>query len=141
LWYLFDPANGSTTSFFFGVPGDIPIMGDWDCDGVATPGMYRQSSGYVYLRNSNSQGVADLRYFFGDPGDIPVVGDFNGDGCDTVSIYRTSQQRFYITNELGSEERGFVAEFSFVFGNPGDKRFVGDFHGDGVSDVGLHRES
>jgi hypothetical protein len=28
-----------------------------------------------------------------------------------------------------------------VFGNPGDKPFVGDFDGDGVETVGLHRES
>jgi hypothetical protein len=28
-----------------------------------------------------------------------------------------------------------------VFGNPGDKPFVGDFDGDGIDTVGLHRES
>jgi hypothetical protein len=28
-----------------------------------------------------------------------------------------------------------------VFGNPGDNPFVGDFDGDGVETVGLHRES
>jgi hypothetical protein len=33
------------------------------------------------------------------------------------------------------------AEYTFSFGNPGDKPFVGDFDGDGVDTVGLHRES
>jgi hypothetical protein len=33
------------------------------------------------------------------------------------------------------------ADFSYVFGNPGDKPFVGDFDGDGDETVGLHRES
>jgi hypothetical protein len=28
-----------------------------------------------------------------------------------------------------------------VFGNPGDKPFTGDFNGNGVTTVGLHRES
>jgi hypothetical protein len=117
-------------------------MGDWDCDGDETPGLYRQSDGYVYLRNSNTQGNADIRFFFGDPDDVPLAGDFNGDGCDTVSIYRPSQQRFYIINELGENDGGLgAADFDFLFGNTGDKPVVGDWDGDGVDEVGLHRES
>ncbi|HLE38189.1 MAG TPA: HYR domain-containing protein, partial [Acidimicrobiia bacterium] len=69
LWYLRNSV-GVVSSFYFGNPGDYPIVGDWDCDGDDTPGMYRQSDGYVYLRNSNTQGVADIRFFFGNPGDI-----------------------------------------------------------------------
>jgi hypothetical protein len=130
------------TSFFFGNPGDVPFSGDWDGDGVETPGLYRRSDGYVYLRNSNTEGVADISFFFGNPGDIPVAGDFNGNGCDTVSIYRPSEQRFYVINTLGSNDGGLgAAEYSFLFGNPGDKPFVGDFNGDGIDTVGLHRES
>ncbi|MFQ5523988.1 MAG: M15 family metallopeptidase [Acidimicrobiia bacterium] len=130
------------TNFYYGNPGDVPFMGDWDCDGVDTPGLYRQSDGYVYLRNSNTQGVADIRFYFGNPGDIPLAGDFDGDGCDTVSIYRPSEGRFYIINKLGSGDNGLgAAEFSFLFGDLGDKPFVGDFDGDGLDEVGLHRES
>ena len=87
-WYLRDPVSGETTAFFYGNPGDAPMMGDWDCDGVDTPGLYRRSDGYVYLRNSNTQGIADVRFFFGNPGDVPLAGDFDGDGCDTVSGQR-----------------------------------------------------
>jgi endonuclease/exonuclease/phosphatase family metal-dependent hydrolase len=141
-WHLYDGAGIETTSFYYGNPGDYPIMGDWDGDGVDTPGLYRQSNGYVYLRNSNSQGNADINFFFGNPGDVPIAGDFNGDGFDTVSIYRPSQARFYIINTLGSNNAGLgPAEFDYVFGNPGDKPFVGDFDRDGIETVGLHRES
>jgi hypothetical protein len=148
---LIDPANGewhmmasdgNVTSFFFGNPGDYPFVGDWDGDGIETPGLYRQADGYVYLRNSNTQGNADIKFFFGNPGDIPIAGDFNGDGFGTVSIYRPVNQTFYIINKLGSNDGGLgAADFSYVFGNPGDKPFVGDFDGDGVETVGLHRES
>lgn len=141
-WYLYDDAGNLTTSFFYGNPGDFPFMGDWDGDGVETPGMYRQADGYVYLRNSNTVGVADIRFFFGNPGDVPIAGDFNHDGFDTVSIYRPSNQTFYIINELGENDGGLgAADVDYVFGNPGDKPFVGDFDGDGVETVGLHRES
>jgi hypothetical protein len=130
------------TSFYFGNPGDVAFAGDWDCDGVDTPGLYRRSDGFVYLRNSNTQGNADIRFYFGDPGDLPVAGDFDADGCDTVSIYRPSESRVYVIDELGSDDAGLgAASFSFVFGNPGDKPFVGDFDGDGADTLGLHRES
>ena len=142
LWFLRDAATGATTSFYYGVPGDVPFMGDWDCNDVDTPGLYRQSDGFVYLRNSNTQGIADVRYFFGNPGDIPLAGDFNGDGCDTVSIYRPSEGRVYVINELGSADGGLgAAEIAYYFGAPGDKPFAGDFDGDGIDTVGLHRES
>jgi hypothetical protein len=140
VWHL--RVLGAIDSFYFGNPGDVPFMGDWDCDGTDTPGLYRQSDGHVYLRNSNTQGVADSSFFFGNPGDVPVAGDFNGDGCDTVSIYRPSQQRFYIINRLGTAGGGLGdADYSFVFGNPGDSPFVGDFNGDGQDTIGLHRRS
>jgi Tol biopolymer transport system component len=140
-WHLRYP-DGDVESFYYGNPGDVPFMGDWDCDGVDTPGLYRQSDGYVYLRNANTQGIADIRFFFGNPGDVPIAGDFNGDGCDTVSVYRPANQTFYIINQLGENDGGLgAAEIDYVFGDPGDKPFVGDFNGDGIGTVGLHRES
>ena len=140
-WHLSDE-GGDVATFFFGNPNDIPFMGDWDCDGVDTPGLYRQSDGFVYLRNSNTMGIADITFFFGNPGDVPVGGDFNNDGCDTVSLYRPSEGRFYVINELGEDGGGLgAAETSYYFGNPGDKPFSGDFDGDGIDTFGLHRES
>ena len=138
------PAAGhiASSAFFYGNPGDVPFVGDWDCDGVKTPGQYRQSDGFVYLRDSNDAGNADITFFFGNPGDVPIAGDFDGDGCDTVSIYRPSNQTFYIINELGEDGGGLgAADDSFVFGDPGDEPFVGDFNGDGNDQVGLHRDT
>ena len=128
--------------FYYGNPGDYPFMGDWNGDGVDTPGLYRQSDGYVYLRNSNTQGIANIKFFFGDPGDIPIAGDFNGDGYDTVSIYRPSNQRFYIINDLGSGDQGLgSADFSYTFGAPGDVPLAGDFNDDGRDTVGIFRSA
>ncbi len=141
IWRLYEGGQ-QVTQFYFGNPGDYPFMGDWDCDGIDTPGLYRQSDGYVYLRNSNTQGEANISFFFGNPGDVPIAGDFNANGCDTVSIYRPGEARFYIINALGTNDGGLGAsEFSFLFGNQGDKPFVGDFNGNGQDTIGLHRES
>ncbi|MGZ5383755.1 MAG: L,D-transpeptidase [Acidimicrobiia bacterium] len=140
LWYLRDPSDGATTSFYYGNPGDAPFMGDWDCDGVDTPGLYRRSDGYVYLRNTNTQGIADHSFYFGNPGDLPVVGDFNGDGCDTVSLHRPSEQRFYLIDRLGDGEQGLgAADRSIMFGIPGDRPLAADFDGNGRDDIAVQR--
>ncbi len=140
--WVYRSLDGTLSSIYYGVPGDVAFMGDWNCDGVDTPGLYRRSDGYVYLRNSNTQGVADVSYFFGVPGDMPLAGDFNGDGCDTVSIYRPSEARFYIINKLGSADGGLgAADYSFLYGVGGDVAFVGDWNGDGIDTPGLRRSS
>lgn len=129
--------GGNYHEFFYGAPGDIPLMGDWDCDGVDTPGMFRPATGFAYLSNVNDTQVAELEYYFGVSGDIPLAGDWDGDGCDTLSIYRPSEGQFYVTNTLETAP----AEYSYFFGMPGDEPFTGDFDGDGIDELGLHRPS
>ncbi len=123
--------------FFFGDPGDIPFLGDWNGDGVRTPGLYRQSNGFAYVRDTNDFGVADREWFMGNPGDIPLVGDWDGDGIDSFGVYRPSEGKVYLRNE---QTTGF-AEVEYFFGNPGDTPFSGDFDGDGIDTVGLYRET
>jgi hypothetical protein len=140
-WSELAPGAG-ISRFYYGHPGDYPFSGDWDCDGEDTLGLYRRSDGYVYLRNSNTEGIADVTFFFGNPGDLPLAGDFDNDGCDSVSIYRPSEQKIYVINRLGENDGGLgAAEYEYLFGNAGDKPFTGDFDGDGTDTVGLHRES
>ncbi|MGH8872169.1 MAG: L,D-transpeptidase family protein [Acidimicrobiia bacterium] len=143
-FYLWDQINHQhlVNAFYYGNPRDVAFAGDWDGDGVATLGLYRRSDGFVYLRNSNTEGVADISFYFGNPGDLPLAGDFDGDGKDTLAIYRPSEEKVYVMNELGQNGGGLgAAEYSYFFGNPSDVPFVGDFDGDGIDTVGLHRPS
>ncbi|MGH8952137.1 MAG: PQQ-dependent sugar dehydrogenase [Acidimicrobiia bacterium] len=140
-WTLRDQ-NTNTKTIVYGNPQDVPFSGDWNCDGVDTPGLYRQSDGFAYLRNSNTTGVADITFLFGNPGDLPLIGDFDGDGCDTLSIYRPSEARIYVINELGTDGGGLgAADFFYDFGNPGDIPVAGDWNGDGTDTAGLRRPS
>jgi hypothetical protein len=129
--------DARTTRYTFGHPGDVPLMGDWDCDGDETPGVYRLSSGGVFLRNSHSGGNADVSFLFGNPGDRAISGDFDGDGCDTVSVYRSHRATAFVRNLIASGD----ADMFFLFGNRGDRSFVGDFNGNGTDTIGLHRNS
>ncbi len=137
-WHLREP-DGGVRTFFFGDPGDTPLLGDWNCDGVDTPGMFRPGSGLVYLTNSNpaegSAPLADVSYFVGGAGDRPIAGDFNGDGCDTVAIYRFG--KVFIRNSLTTGPAHWV----YFFGRNSDEPFAGDFDGDGVDTIGVFRTS
>ncbi len=119
--------------FYFGNPGDSPMLCDWDGDGEDTVGLYRRHSGFLYLRNTNTQGVAEKEIFFGIPEDAPVCGDWNGDGVDTVGVFRPSQSRFYLRN---SNTQGF-ADLSFTVSDATGVPVAGDFDGDGTDTVGL----
>ncbi|MGI9648495.1 MAG: hypothetical protein ACR2OI_08255, partial [Acidimicrobiia bacterium] len=128
-------AAGATWDY--GVAGDRPIWGDWDCDGVETPGMFRPANGFFYLSNSRATAVADEEFFFGIGGDLPVAGDWNNDGCDTVGVYRPSVGKVFLSNSLTTA----TADVEYYFGRSGDLPFAGDFDGNGVDDVALHRPS
>ncbi len=140
-WHGID-ANGEPFSFYFGNPGDMPLLGDWNGDGTETPGLYRQTDGFFYGRNSNVTGLAEVSFYVGDPGDVPLVGDFDGDGLDTVSVYRPAEGRVFIMNTMGADGGAIgTPDSTYFFGDPGDKPFVGDFDGDGMDTIGLHREA
>ncbi len=52
---------GAADYFYtYGIPGDLPLAGDWNDDGVDSPGAFR--AGTFYLRNDNSSGSADIVY-------------------------------------------------------------------------------
>ncbi len=136
---IFDPATGlwavpaNSASFYYGVPGDIPLLGDWDCDGIDTVGMFRPSNGFAYLRNSNAFGVAESSFFLGIGGDIPLAGDWNDDGCDTLAVFRDGL--ILVRNSLTT---GFADEV-FYYGLGSDTPIAGDWDGNGTTDIGAYR--
>jgi hypothetical protein len=50
------------------------FTGDWDADGDDTLGLYRPGNGTIYLRNTNTTGIADTAYAMGHSGHRPVAG-------------------------------------------------------------------
>ena len=142
---VFRPSNGllylknsNDTGFAdialnYGLPGDYPVVGDWDGNGTVTIGIYR--NGTFYLRNENTIGFATIVFPFGQPGDQPIAGDWNNDGVDTVGVIRPSLSQFLLRN---SNSEG-PAEMSFILGNPGDVGIAGDWNGDGFDSTGVFR--
>jgi M6 family metalloprotease-like protein len=144
---VFRPSNGllylknSNTSGFadaalnYGLPGDYPIVGDWDGNGTVTIGIYREGS--FYLKNSNTLGDAEIVLPFGQSGDQPIAGDWDGDGVDTIGVYRPSTGQFLLRNDNSEGP----ADKSFYLGNVGDVGIAGDWDGDGLDTTGVFRPS
>ena len=144
---VFRPSNGllylknkNDTGFAdaalnYGLPGDYPVVGDWDGNGTVTIGIYRD--GYFYLKNANTLGFAEVVFPFGQPGDQPIAGDWNGDGVDTIGVFHPSNGHFLLRN---SNTEG-PSEMDFFLGNPGDVGIAGDWDGDGKDTTGVFRPS
>jgi hypothetical protein len=72
--------------------------------------LHRESTGLVYYRNWNSEGVADAIFVFGDPGDRLVANDWNRDGVDSPAVFRPwkSTAFFRFTNTQGPADAQFM---------------------------------
>lgn len=131
----------TTITLNFGQFGDLPVVGDWNGDGIDTVGVYRiiNGSGNWLLSNSpNVSGttpVVDVPVFaFGLPGQLPVVGDWNGDGFDTVGVFQGLGQ-FAITNQLLNFDPNEA--FFFIVQGADGLPVSGDWNDDGVDTVGI----
>ena len=139
VWYLKDALTSGVaeTAFAYGSSSDdFRFMGDWDNDGVKTPGIRRGN--VRHLRNSNSTGFADFVFKYGLTTDYPIVGDWDGDGDDTPGVVRfgfgdpqlCSGDRHMVWYLRNSNTAGFADEV-VKFGCAATQPVVGDWDGDG----------
>ncbi len=120
-------------AFAFGKVDDVVIIGDWDGDGISTPGIQRGN--LFYLRNRNSGGKANIVFAYGRTGDVPVVGDWDGDGVDTIGVRRGNV--FYLRNKNTTGD----ADIVLGYGKATDTPVVGDWDGNGTDTFGVRRDN
>jgi len=135
-------AGAPTTSFCYGGPGDVPVVGDWNGDGYSKIGVFRKanatynyctpgaaewilSSSHINTSLSTNNVVSNMGTIcYGGAGDIPITGDWNNDGFDSIGVFRTPNTAYnsgpfdlwlahYITPGKGTD-------FQFYFGWEGD---------------------
>ncbi len=141
-WFLrnANSAGSASLTFAYGPSGQnwTPLAGDWNGDGVDTPGLYDPATGTFYLRNANAPGNADLVFTFGAGGgaNVPIVGDWDGNGTDTIGLYTPATGAIFLKNANSSGNADVV--FSFGAGGGGFVPLAGDWDGDGRDTVGLY---
>ncbi|MGM0617836.1 MAG: N-acetylmuramoyl-L-alanine amidase [Actinomycetota bacterium] len=133
LYQRLDTLRGQVATAGMPATGGTPVVGDWDGDGVDTPGIY--AKGTFYLRNSNTAGYPEFVVPFGAEGDRPIVGDWNGNGVTGIGVVRGGTWMLRDTITPGPPNR------EFVFGRvlSGDRPIVGDWNKDGTDGIGIVR--
>ena len=133
--HRYDQAGRLTT---VGVPGalaTIPVMGDWNGDGIDTPGAWNPQTYAFTARDDFGQGPPTYFATIGTTNDVPLSGDWNGDGIDTIGVHRPGSSTFYLRNTFSTGPSDIVHHF----GTAGDRPLVGDWDGDGDDTIGVHR--
>ncbi len=114
---------------------DEAFCGDWDGDGIDTPGSRRGNT--VYLAGSNRDGGAPVTSFtFGRADDRRLlVGDWDGNGTDTIAIHRGSSTFLFAS----SNTTGGGQVSSLLYGRKYDYALAGNFDGSGVDTLAVSR--
>ena len=117
----------SDTSVNWGLPNDVPVLGDWNGNGTTKIGIFRPTSG-IWSLDSNGNyiwEVSDKSSSWGLANDQPVIGDWNGDGKDDIGIFRPSNGIWSLDSNGNFAWEG--SDMSLFWGLPNDKTGVGKY--------------
>lgn len=119
-----DPPFVVESTVTFGLPGDVPLCGDWDGNGTDTVGVLRGRQ--LLLRNANSAGNPDLTLTLQRDYTWVHVGDWDGDGKDGFlgRRYTADGSTFDVINSYSGQI--LVVSHSFHMGDWADRVFTVD---------------
>jgi hypothetical protein len=134
-WYWVRSSDGGLGSFTFGAPTDIPVAGDYSGDGRAELAVYRPSIGVWYIFNMVNGDMTAVGWG-GAASDVPVVGDFDNDCKTDIAVRRTTN-----VGGIAGATEWFILQSgggttSIRWGTDQMQTAVGDYNGDGRSDIG-----
>jgi len=131
IWYItFSPTNGSTgavnqTCGFGGLAGDVPLVGDFNHDGIDDLVIYRSGIWYIHFMPScGMPSSADMTLAFGGvSGDMPLVADWDRDGIADLIIFR-SPGYWYVS----TRRDGYAQVYAFGAPSAGDSPLAARFN-------------
>ena len=110
----------------FGASSDQPVVGDWDGNGKANPGV--RNPGTRTFRLKAGKVVTEVK--FGGRSDLAIVGDWDGDGVWEVGTRRATSNLFRLRAADGTVTK-------VRLGDTDDLPVTGDWDGDGDTDLGV----
>jgi len=129
VWTAVPRSRPTTTVMTMPPGGGMPLLADWNGDGVATPGRYENGSWFV-TNAAVDTAQWEGRATWGQAGDLPVVGQLDNDGKADLGVFRAGTWLWQLSNGTQATDQ---------FGQAGDLPVVGDWNGDGVDDIGVVR--
>jgi hypothetical protein len=89
-WIIANTDGTVMQKIVFGVPGAIPVTGDWNGSGKAQVGVFLAGQWFLDLNGDGVWDEGDLWARLGTLGDQPVTGDWDGDGKTDIGIFGPS---------------------------------------------------
>jgi hypothetical protein len=154
-WYLdqnnngvWDGIAGGDIAFQFGLPGDIPVVGDWTGTGISKVGVMRcpavgQPGVCTWILDAQNTRQPNSASFvidsYGLPGDLPAVGNWAASGgshpTDQIGVFRNG---LWIVNSSAS---GFwsPSDTQYSYGLPGDVPVTGNWQNAANKRIGVFR--
>jgi serine-aspartate repeat-containing protein C/D/E len=86
IWIV-QGASENAPHALFGLPGAIPVVGDFNGDGKDEVGVFYKGEWFLDLNGNGQWDAEDLWAKLGDEHDRPVAGDWDGDGKDDIGIF------------------------------------------------------
>ncbi|TAN41024.1 MAG: hypothetical protein EPN25_05540 [Nitrospirae bacterium] len=149
VWYLdlngsraWDGTPADSLFSYGGLPGAVPVTGDWDGSGTTKLGIYADGLWYLDLDGSGGwDGTpADSMFFYGGmPGGLPVTGDWDGNGTTKIGIY--SDGVWYLDMDGNGAWDGTPTDSLLFFGGmAGGVPVTGDWNGSGTAKIGIYAD-
>ncbi|MDR0871166.1 MAG: FG-GAP-like repeat-containing protein, partial [Planctomycetaceae bacterium] len=87
VWYVRDKSGRITRKAKFGPDGGIPLVGDFNGDGIADLAVFHNGNWYIDVNGNGEWDEEDLWCELGSSSDQPVVGDWDGDGKTDIAVF------------------------------------------------------
>jgi len=123
----------------------LPLLGDFNADGLVDVGTYNRDTGRWSVAISNFSGFGSITEWltnFGTSTDWQYVnGDFNADGKTDIAIFNQTNGEWQVGTSDGTKFNNQGTWSTFSGASSDSVPITGDFNGDGVSDVGAFNKS
>jgi hypothetical protein len=117
----------------YGLSTDIPVVADYDGDGVMDPAIFR--NGTWTILTSSSQFQTYQNFTWGAAGDVPVPGDYDGDGIVDPAVFRPGSTANSAIWFILFSATNYTTSQTIPFGDRNDKPVPADYDGDSRTDV------
>lgn len=118
---------GATRIVRFGHAGDTPFVADWDGNGADQLGVREPRSTNFLLRGED--GRTSTANMGGAARDVPVAGHWVEGSKPGIGLYDVARRQFV-------QRKPDLSKRVISFGTSGTQPVLGDWDGDGVTDVG-----
>jgi hypothetical protein len=131
----------------FSAIDSVPVVGDWDGSGDTQLGLFQPSTLRWHLDLNNNRAVDDCTIDachgpFGAVSDIAIAGKWNS-GRHRIGVFQPSTGRWHLDRNADGDFDSCKSDRCIQLRNflPGDLPVVGDWSGEGRTQLGLYRPS